>query len=1089
MAETKKYLHTLDVSGNKITNLLLNPLTTAQRTTIGGTLGLTDQGYVTFDVSTNELYFWDGVTWILSSGLTTWGSITGTITAQTDLIAYLSTNYYPVTNPAGYITSAALSPYLTSATAASTYVPLSRNITINGTTYDLSADRSWTVSGLPSQATHAGQWLQTDGTNASWQTLSGNVSLFTNDAGYLTSSAISGMVTGTGVATRVAFWDTTSSISSDADLYWDNVNKRLGIGTATPNHTLSVIGNGLFQSIDLLQGGTPFITFTSTDPLSNNTWTIGNQYDYGYLNIQDSVNSTNIPIRIAKTSGNVIIGAANSSTITSYKLDVNGNQNISGYLNFKPSAAPTSIRIGSNDIENGGASPNNDRLVLIGNNVAIALTAKTINQADSLIAIGYGAAYTSTSGGLYSVHIGRNSGGGITTGEFNTHIGSGDNINIPFGTSYSIHLTAGGGYEFNNAARLLSGLNSKYAFIGGGYNSAGYINDFYLGAGPFVTEPQLSNLNIYAPSSTTDNTVGGSWNGTNAPGSNFTINAGRGTGTGTPGDFIVKTAAKTTTGNTLQTLTQRVKVAGDNGEVTINNLATGGVDQMVTVDTSGVLKKQTIPSGSTSPLTTKGDLYTYSTLDARLPVGLDTQVLLADSSTPTGLKWGTNTAATPTGYYAQYFSYLSQTATTNFVGIAMYFETPDLSNGITIVSNGGSPPNSLTKITFANTGIYNLTFSTQFQNLSNAPQDVFIWLRKNGITSAADVIGSTGVVGLEARKNPGDPYHTIITWNFVLDVVAGDFYQIVWATSDITNVTIEHYIAQPGYPSTVSTLFTVTQQSGIMAGTGVTNVSASMVTPAQTVSVTNPTTTPAISIDDTNLLFDKFMVNQFCYFLPKDASALYDTLRLGGTLLSTGTVSSLSENPMGIQYQTAAATGSVSGQYGTSFGGNILGVNFQFDMYRRFRITTNNGAQRFFAGISGAYSTSAPTNVEPTSITNVIGVAKLQATANLYFVWNDASGVASSLDLGSGFLGTDTAATYTLRIWKTIGVAAVNLQLTKIVTSTGVTTTTNTTILSDYNTGTTHFPFMWVGNNTGGAGACSMKDYGCMMLKRNIINA
>ncbi len=258
-----------------------------------------------------------------------------------------------------------------------------------------------------------------------------------------------------------------------------------------------------------------------------------------------------------------------------------------------------------------------------------------------------------------------------------------------------------------------------------------------------------------------------------------------------------------------------------NGDIIHGNLATGGADQMVTVDTSGKLKKQTIPS-FTTPLTTKGDIYVRNTtVDTRLPVGLDTQVLLADSSTTTGLKWGTNTAATPTGYYAQYFSYINQTAVTNFVGISMYFETVDLSNGVTIVSNGGSPPNSLSKITFANTGIYNLTFSTQFQNLSNGPQDVFIWLRKNGITSAADVVGSTGVVGMEARKTPLDPYHTIVTWNFVLDVVAGDFYQIVWATSDVANVSIQHYIAQPGYPSTVSTLFTVTQQSGIMAGTGI----------------------------------------------------------------------------------------------------------------------------------------------------------------------------------------------------------------------------------------------------------------------------
>jgi len=45
--------------------------------------------------------------------------------------------------------------------------------------------------------------------------------------------------------------------------------------------------------------------------------------------------------------------------------------------------------------------------------------------------------------------------------------------------------------------------------------------------------------------------------------------------------------------------------------------------------------------GGSSPLTTKGDLYTYDTADARLPVGTNGQVLTANSAQATGLEWVT----------------------------------------------------------------------------------------------------------------------------------------------------------------------------------------------------------------------------------------------------------------------------------------------------------------------------------------------------------------------------------------------------------------------------------------------------------------
>lgn len=53
------------------------------------------------------------------------------------------------------------------------------------------------------------------------------------------------------------------------------------------------------------------------------------------------------------------------------------------------------------------------------------------------------------------------------------------------------------------------------------------------------------------------------------------------------------------------------------------------------------IQQSVIQNGYTSPLTTKGDVFTYDTSDTRLAVGSNTQVLVADSAESKGIRWTT----------------------------------------------------------------------------------------------------------------------------------------------------------------------------------------------------------------------------------------------------------------------------------------------------------------------------------------------------------------------------------------------------------------------------------------------------------------
>jgi len=152
--------------------------------------------------------------------------------------------------------------------------------------------------------------------------------------------------------------------------------------------------------------------------------------------------------------------------------------------------------------------------------------------------------------------------------------------------------------------------------------------------------------------------------------------------------------------------------------------------------------------------------------------------------------------------YGAFSSGVDQTTTANTATL-MTLDTTDFSNEVSISSS---------KITVANAGIYNLQFSVQLENTDNASQDVFIWLKQNGV----DITGSTGIFGMPARKGVGDPFHSIYGWNYFVSMTAGQYIEIYWSTTN-ANVTIQFYPASgsPTKPSTQSVVATLSFVSAL----------------------------------------------------------------------------------------------------------------------------------------------------------------------------------------------------------------------------------------------------------------------------------
>ncbi len=209
--------------------------------------------------------------------------------------------------------------------------------------------------------------------------------------------------------------------------------------------------------------------------------------------------------------------------------------------------------------------------------------------------------------------------------------------------------------------------------------------------------------------------------------------------------------------------------------------------------TAATFAKPIVLNGSTSgsvqisaPAVAGTQTYTLPTAQP------STSGLFLTSTTGGAMSWAT------LGSAANYIEAYSTQDQTNPVANAenlMSFNNTGISNGISIVTNG----TTLSRITLANAGVYNIQFSAQFNQTTGGAHNAFIWLKKNG-TNVANSAGDTRIAGNGDR--------IMAAWNYIVSASAGDYYELAWAASD-TNVLLDYVAAAGVVPAVASVILTV----------------------------------------------------------------------------------------------------------------------------------------------------------------------------------------------------------------------------------------------------------------------------------------
>ena len=144
-----------------------------------------------------------------------------------------------------------------------------------------------------------------------------------------------------------------------------------------------------------------------------------------------------------------------------------------------------------------------------------------------------------------------------------------------------------------------------------------------------------------------------------------------------------------------------------------------------------------------------------------------------------------------------FYDTTTQTAAVINTAYAITFNSTSLTQGVSL----GTPTS---RVYVDRTGSYNIQFSLQLVSTNAASKDVYIW---------ADVNGTSVPESATKLTLSGSSNAYVAAWNFVIRMSAGDYFRLMWSTSN-TNVQIARIAASAPVPAIPSVILTVASNIG-----------------------------------------------------------------------------------------------------------------------------------------------------------------------------------------------------------------------------------------------------------------------------------